>query len=206
MKISSKINGSGSRPAANQTADPVSRSRPRWPAVWRNPFRSLYRLSALRASRFTGDLYHVIAWFFITVVLEFVSTVMYAETILDAGGGGRVVPGPDGLARLDQRCPAPKSPGPNGMGRHWGYCGVAPTRRALLGCPSPARLALPPMALPHTSSYLRIRVLSHFNILSSIRLWLSPEIPHPSLARAARLCRDGISGQRRIPAIFQKSS
>ena len=27
------------------------------------------------------------------LVLEFVNTVMYAEAILDAGGGGRVVPG-----------------------------------------------------------------------------------------------------------------
>ena len=66
---------------------------------------------------------------------------------------------PVGLGRLDQRCLAPKSPGPLGMGRHWGYCGVAPTRKALPGCPSSARLALPPMTLPHTSPYLRTRVL-----------------------------------------------
>ena len=34
------------------------------------------------------------------------------------------------------------------MGRHWGYCRVAPTRIALQGCPSPARLALPPNGAP----------------------------------------------------------
>ena len=34
------------------------------------------------------------------------------------------------LARLDQRCPAPKTPGPKGMGRHLGYCGVASTKKA----------------------------------------------------------------------------
>lgn len=70
---------------------------------------------------------------------------MYAEAILDAVGGGRVVPGPSGLARLDQRCSARKAHGLNGIGRHREYCCVAPTRKALQGCPSPPRLALPPI-------------------------------------------------------------
>ena len=62
---------------------------------------------------------------------------------------------PGGLARLYQRCPAPKTPGPKAMGRHWGYCRVAPTRIALQGCPSPARLALP---YPQWRSHIRDRI------------------------------------------------
>ena len=51
-------------------------------------------------------------------VLEFVNTVMYAEAILDAGRGGRVVPGRWPWATRPTLPSAKIAPGPKGMGRH----------------------------------------------------------------------------------------
>ncbi len=57
------------------------------------------------------------------------------------------------LAQLDQRCPAPKAPGPTGMGRHWGYCGVARTRK---GFPTHPRSGA--LHYPQWRSHIRHRI------------------------------------------------
>ena len=87
------------------------------------------------------------------MVIEFINTATYAEAILDAGGGGRVVPGQAALLDSTNAAQRQKRPA------HKGWCGIGGIA-ALRWRGKPARAVRRQRALhyPQWRSHIRYRI------------------------------------------------